>query len=289
MVLRLLLLLLVFTFESIGITKNLLKISTFNVKLYGMGGEWVGQPSDEYRDFWIREFMSATIGDSDVIVFQEIVNDKHFISERAKGGFNCLSYSHNDEKHQHVVICYLATQYDFAKEEGDDNYTMEEVAFGRLRPALHGTLTGKDGKHLIRIVGVHLKASLKDYETRYKQVALITKGLKSVDNKIPTIVLGDFNTYDQTNDVGVLTENFKEVNLVHINNFDHSTYMTPQWKSRFDHFWVSSTLEGASIYKVYGPCAIQGDITSKSKYDNLYFYNRFISDHCPVSLTLELE
>ena len=56
-----------------------LKVASFNIEWFGLGGSMSGSSSDETRDYDLRRFIKRELGDVDVIVFQEIVDVNRFV------------------------------------------------------------------------------------------------------------------------------------------------------------------------------------------------------------------
>ena len=170
------------------------KIATLNLQWFGLGGEFSGTLSDEYRGPWIKEFISIELRDVDVVVFEEIV-DVNAFEDLMQPNFKCVSYHHSSPYHQHVVLCHKS-HLEFVKEKDDDNYAFEDSALNPMaRPALHGVLKRRNGKALLRIFGVHLKAFPNETKTRLQQLAKIASRIKSLKDGLPVAILGDFNSH----------------------------------------------------------------------------------------------
>src|SRR5690606_5556505 len=143
----------------------------------------------------IKEFFALKGIDSDVFVFEEIL-DAQGLEERVLGNrYRCLTYDHNNSGHQHVVLCHKR-HFGFRVANDDDNYAYESVAMRSLRPALHGILTNSDGEDLAHIVGVHLKAMPEASARRMEQTRIMAALFAERDDALPLILTGDFNSFE---------------------------------------------------------------------------------------------
>ena len=275
---------------------NKLRLSTFNIAYYGLGAEAAGSLKDEYRDPWLKEFWPKELMESDVIAFQEII-DVPRIQKLMGGKHQCVSYDHASPKHQHAVLCYRS-DYKFEKEAGDDNFLIDEVAMGRYRPALSGLLKNEGGGPLAHIIAVHLKAMPDSSDIRMAQTELIAKRMGSFKDGVPIVYLGDINTHETTltkkiaNDDIMMDTIFKNhgLSLVQVPNpsaytFRTATYPNPPEGYKLDRFWVSKEILSGAGAKVLGPC--NSAVYDGQRFGRISFYNRFISDHCPVTTILE--
>lgn len=279
---QLLLALLILFISTNTIAKNL-TITSFNIRFYGFGGEYSGSLTDEFRDDWLSEYMKKNNIMSDVIVFQEII-DKNRLRKLLANNYNCISYKNDQKNHLHVVICYRYKTFIFDKVAGDDNHIIDNSSLERYRPAVYGILKNRDAKPLLRIVGVHLKARETHFKTRKKQAKIIKKNLQTLDSSVPTIIIGDFNLHSEK-EVNDISEIFKDLGLKHVDN-NRFTYMSPTFEGILDHVWLSESLSHKELI-VKGPKT--KDFNDTKRFDNLYFYNKFISDHAPIIISIKLE
>lgn len=271
-----------------------LNVATFNIRFFGLGGEMSSLPTDEYRDNWITEFTNLTLNDRDVIVFEEIVDVLRLKNILSPLKLNCTSYDHENIKHQHVVIC-LKDRYEFIKENFDDNFTIEEITTvidGKLRPAVYGKIKDKvSQKELAHIIGVHLKAAPQFFEARMKQVEIIKKYILKMNDHLPIIFLGDLNTHikeltdNSTDDVTMMENTLKDVDLKLVTNpFPYTYVMSGEGKAKLDHVFVSKSVD---VLKVEVGTACK-EIQNTRRFENILFYNRMVSDHCPLMVDLKL-
>jgi len=267
-----------------------LKISSLNIRVYGQGGMYAGTLEDEFRDKWLKGFIEAKLGDSDVIIFQEIMNKESLINNIVSD-MNCVSYDRsntiddNKENHIYVVVCFNK-KYQFLKEQSEDNYAYEPMALHKYRPAVYGVLC-ENKKKLAHIVGLHLKALPQGHQTRVKQMEILSKRLTEINDGLPIIVGGDYNTYntDEIEDYKMINSYLNPLNLFSANQENLITYKTPLFTGTFDHFWISQSVYSNSSFTVNGPC---NATSSGPRFDDLYFYNQFVSDHCPITLSIQL-
>ncbi len=271
-----------------------LKISTFNIRFYGTGGS-LGAPSDaEHRDPVLRSFVADELGDRDVIAFQEIVDVPRLQSNILPPRWSCVSYAHEDQSHQHVVVCARPGLV-LEKDPSDDNYIMENVAYAyrRSRPAVHTIVKTNRGRVLARVVAVHLKASPAFSNERQHQARTIGQNLQDLGNNIPTVITGDFNTFNNPenemaeSDESLLSGIFSsfQAGMEQVANSFRYTYRTQRYKNRFDHFWTSGFRVSEAL-KVFSMCNTERGAGGNTLDDPNYYYEN-ISDHCPVSVTLE--
>lgn len=267
-------------------SKTTFTITSFNIKFYAYHDV-------EKRDPYLQDFLKKSVPDSDLIVFEEIV-DTSRIKNILPANWECLSYVAPYEGHQHVVICH-SDRFKFVREPSDDNDLIDEVAGakGSLRPAVTAIVTDKEGKQLFRLVGVHLKASPEYSKTRLEQAAIIADYLKKVDSKLPVVIAGDFNTYfsplnkETENDKDLILKAFNQnqLNLRLINN-DLFTFRSSYGQGQFDHFFVSDSMKATKPVKIFEMC--NAESTTGDGLLNLAYYNEHISDHCPVSAEITL-
>ena len=270
-----------------------LKLSTFNIKWFGLGGDLYGSIEDEYRIPTIKEFWKQHLIDQDVIVFQEIVDTQLFIDEVVPKEFKCLSYHQDWNKHQHVVICYQ-NKYTLKKELSDDNYLIDAVSLLKYRPAIWGILADQQGNNLLHLVGVHLKADGHSTPTRILQVQHIATAIEQFEDNLPIVILGDFNTHaapyngQSEDDTTLFSQILSPLGLAWVEN-KFTTYVTKWSRRTFDHFWISSDLKVIENLSIFQACQQNDNISTQDYFSNLSIYNHEISDHCPLSIGIELD
>ncbi|GEM_PF-2590276 len=256
-----------------------LSITSMNIRFYGLGGEASGSYQDEFRDNWLMEhFINKKIL-SDVMVFQEIVN-KSRLQNLFKNDYSCISYDSIQKFHQYVVLCYKKNLYYFDKAKNDVDYVINSSSLEKYRPAVYGVLKTKEMIPIINIIGVHLKAKEGYHETRLEQVKLISEEITAINETTPSIIIGDFNLLSETEVIGV-SEVLSSLNLKHIPN-DKFTYIGFGHQNILDHAWITQEID--ANLEVISPLAV--DQTSSKRFDNQSFYNRFISDHAAIKVTL---
>ncbi len=276
------------------------EITTFNVKWYGNQSN-SSDVSIAERDQYLKEYIQRRLSNSDVIVFQEIVDPKRLHSKvLGRSKWNCYTYSDRGRGHQHIVLCHRK-HLRFRKENHEDNFELEEVAMGssRIRPGLHGVIETRSGKGLFHIMGVHLKAYPEESEKRLKQTREIAKHIRELKSGLPAVITGDFNSHvtptnEQSDDDKVLMDeifrNYRtdlERMKTHLYTFKNDTYA-----HQLDHLWVSDNVKTKSKVRVDGPCNENFNMNDmsfahKGIDDDLATYNKYISDHCPVSIKLD--
>jgi len=281
---------------SNGTGARKLTFTTFNIRYFGTGGTLNGTPSDEKREETIRKFIATEVPRTDVFSFQEIV-DVELLKKVVPTGYECLSYEHPNPKHQHVVVC-VAPALAFDHEPTDDNDLIDEVAIDpkKSRPALHVRIRDKaTGTLLTRVVAVHLKAYPQESKTRQSQSEIIGRYLRDLKSeKLPTVLLGDINTYpspsnkESEHDDALIDRALKKfgLGLVQASNPAEFTYRSERQRGHFDRFWVSESLRQVGQATVFSACNQADTATGRDFTDAKYYYD-FVSDHCPVTMTLQ--
>lgn len=270
---------------------KVINITTFNVRWFGIGGEYTGTKADEFRDPWIKEFITKKLKKSDVILFQEIL-DIGRLGIIVAPDLRCQGYKHPHPRHQNVVLCFK-NEWQFVPEANDDNYAIESLALDEQwsRPGLHGLLLDENEQPLVHIVGVHLKSSYQHTESRLFQTNAVAKELSKIKDGLPVIVLGDFNTHlaaitqKKADDVQLIDSIFSKHRLYRLPN-DLNTFRIADIGLNLDHIWVSRGVEAVDPISVAPAC--NNPERGPIRFENPPFYYRFISDHCPVSATLRL-
>lgn len=280
--------------------KNL-EIVTFNTR-------WFGSPVDdprsanpkpidpvkfEARTKIMADFISKHIKNKDVISFQEVV-DLPLLQSLLPKSWHCETYETNNRYHQRVVLC-ASGKYQWQHVPYDNNFSIEEVATDLewSRPALRLDLADLNGNRLVRFVAVHLKAMQNYSRERQRQVNVIAQDLKK-DNSVPTVILGDMNTYSakQTGQDRDDLEKLVAVLQKQDNSFksiQHQvkyTYRSPRYGSLFDHVFINKGITAKAAPNVYEVC---NSSENGQGYMNFSYYYKNVSDHCPVSVSLTIQ
>ena len=244
-----------------------------------------GMIGEETRDADLTKFLKKYgYMDHDIIVFQEIVDIIRLKENVLQNKFKCRSYFHRDTKHLHVVVCYKP-EFTFSRDR-DDNYELESVKVGstRLRPAVHGIIKLRSHE-LVRIIGVHLKASPQNSERRLRQIEQIASHMDRVDTAIPTVITGDFNSFHD--DIEVFSDIFGDFNMSHVPHLDEFTFQSDRYKNQLDHFWASDEISQTSMTDTFNTCSNAGN--EGRGVTNRPYFNRRLSDHCPISTVVNLQ
>jgi len=267
-----------------GLQASALTVSSFNLQFYGLGGNMRGRPGNEYRDPHIRDFMEKNLFQSDVILFQEIVLVDQLKQKLIPPEYACETYGkRRGEFHQYLVAC-VKKPWQFTIEAIED---MDLTGYGR--PGLAVNLKSKDGQAILRLIDVHLKAGTDDSngQARNSQLAALTAWLGRQDAKIQTVVAGDFNERDP----GGLDNQLTAAGLVEAVLGDPTYISEPTRKNfNYDRFYVSRPLrEKIRSRSVFQACT-KSEMGGKKgdDYSDWLFYTRFISDHCPITMDLDL-
>ncbi len=263
-----------------------LSIATFNIEYYGLAGNSTGTFKDEYRNPFLEEFMKDQIGEAQVIVFQEIVDVPALGSLMAKFNMTCRTYEKQaTELHQYVVLCHKQ-EFRFESLREDGLYAMEEVKAGNthVRPGLWGMLQDREGHPILQIVSVHLKAHKDGTALRLEQIKALSHKLEKDRVAYPTIVIGDFNAHNNDKDefAKIFALNTSKLKLASYPQAN--SYRTYEISGAYDQAFISDYLNFKA--EVKGPCNLENQ--SGKRFLNLDFYNRTISDHCPVLYQIDL-
>jgi endonuclease/exonuclease/phosphatase family metal-dependent hydrolase len=164
----------------------------------------------------------------------------------------------------------------------DDDFDVESVGINGLRPAVHGAVQTKGGKKLAEIFGLHLKASADQSSIRMEQMRKLSETISGRSTPLPTIITGDLNStssdlgkFDKILD-GTGLDMWRPQNLgPSFNDQGHQKH--------YDHFYVSEDVATYTTTEVFQTCVKP----SGAPY-SLPYYNYWISDHCPVSIHVDL-
>ncbi len=256
-----------------------LTVTYFNMEWFGLGGSPSGTTASETRAPTVKKFFDDNALWADVMSFEEIVDLNRLQHDVLQDRYKCQSYVNRDAKHQHVALCYK-NAYTLVKAADDDNFTLENVAMTNLRPAVHGILKNAQGQRLAQFFSVHLKAMPDKGDVRRQQVQMIADYINGRADAEPVVVLGDFNTFD--NEPAEFDDIFGS-DLKQVALHEQYTWREPTRGSKFDRAWVSSEMGTSVTERVLGACNLPASSAAA-----ISTYNRTISDHCPVNLTLHL-
>lgn len=268
-------------------SKQQLTLAQFNLRWFGKKeakDSWSKASPDESRISSIRKHMTEHALMTDVLAFEEIVDVKLLAEGVLEKRYNCYSYNHKDPDHQHVVVC-VKPHLKFEKAPGSRAYTLNEVDVnGELRPAVHGIVKTNSGKPLMHLIAVHLKSAPDFSEIRVKQIGVISEYIKRANTDLPTVLVGDFNTYgdDPENFSRILSANQME-EVPSPESFSWATTHESYEPAKFDRVWMSGRFADQVISQnVVGPC-------NQSDRRTLERYNNTVSDHCAVKTTIDMK
>ncbi len=263
---------------------SVLNVATFNIEYFGLGGSSAGEFKDEYRIPFLKEFMDKELSEVDVFIFEEIVNKESLYKMMAERNFSCVSYERAAFNHQYVVLCHSNRFVFKSLNQDGEGYQLEDVLAGNqnMRSGVWGLLQDSEGKISLRIIGVHLKAHPDGRPLRFKQVQALAKRLGDEKDKFPTIVIGDFNAHgnDALDFEKIFSESPFSLSLARYG--EEFSYRTLQFSGAYDQAYVSSHITYSAFVK--GPCNNKDNFGKR--FDQIDFYNRTISDHCPVVYNL---
>jgi endonuclease/exonuclease/phosphatase family metal-dependent hydrolase len=266
-----------------------LKISTFNIRWFGLNGDVAGSLGTETRVDTVRDFIRTHLGDRDVLVFQEIV-DLDLFTEEVMPDHTCITYDGFSGKHQHVMLCHTDA-YELRLADDEDDFELEALKIGQVRPGLHGTLVATaDGEPVAHVIAVHLKANEHSTERRLEQARVLDARVEALraTSELPVIAIGDFNTHLAVhtglpeNDEDLLGDVLAPLQRVALPvTFTYQEKDGTQF--RLDHAFVSAEIDVQAVTAA-GPC----DTDLDSNADAIFEYYDTVSDHCPLAFDLHL-
>lgn len=275
-----------------------LEVSTFNTRWFGLSvqdprsGNMKPVPPAvlEERARIMKDFIEKNIQNKDVISFQEVV-DVASLEALLPKGWHCASYKMQNLYHQRVALC-ASGKYQLLNPPYDTDNSIEEVATDSdwSRPALRMDLADLNGKRIVRIVGVHFKSAPTFSKERQRQASVIAEDLAK-DPTVPAILLGDLNTYsakqtgEDKDDVEKIVSALQKTDKS-FQGIPHNvryTYRSYKYASLFDHVLVNRGIKAKAAPNVYAVC---NNSQEGQGYLDFKYYYKFVSDHCPVSVSL---
>lgn len=277
---KFLLIALVFFLFSGTVSAKTIQSTTMNIRWYGNFLEG----KKDFRIPWLQEYLEPYFKSQDIIHFQEIKKIDSFLEDVVQNKMKC-----HGNKLYHLVIC-IRKSWNFLPFANDEDFTIEEAALGRSghRGALHGVVANSNKKPLFHFIGVHLKAYPKESKIREEQIKQIAKYLKknSSDSDLPVIMSGDFNSFRaieterEKDDIEIFQSILSDVDLKRVDFTDGYSFVKPIKRSLIDHYWVSNSVEIEDI--TVPKLCTKGAFLDGYRFDNIRYYNYFISDHCPL-------
>lgn len=265
-----------------------LKISTFNIRWFGLDGDLFGKFGTESRVDTVRAFIAAEMADRDVLVFQEIV-DLELFTTQVVPDLDCVTYEGFSGKHQHVMVC-TTDEYQLQPAVDDDDFALDALDTGHLRPGVHGKILTASGTPVAHLVAVHLKANEMSTDRRLEQAGILFEHVEGIRERsgLPVITIGDFNTHllEHTgrtdNDESMIDDILDPLTRVQLPvTFTYQEKDGTQF--RLDQSWLSPDIE---VLQVRSPGACDLDLATDA--DAIVEQFDTLSDHCPVILDLQL-
>lgn len=250
-------------------------LSTFNIRCFGYNGQYFAENKSECRLPFLKSFLELNFSDTDVFVFQEIM-DLSILEKILPTGFRIYHYDHDYPKHMHIVLA-CKSEYKFTDLKTIPDTKLDET---KSRPAFYGQLE-KGSKIVAGIIGVHLKSGFEHTDKRILQCEAISKFIKNLSSSVPIVMAGDFNSHfksktkNEHDDLFYLQSCLKA--YFSPNFHDKPTYLLLSEKTQLDHIWV----RGVEIQKlqVYSYKNYKKNKALKKYYEE-------ISDHLPVKAKL---
>ncbi|HLE11446.1 MAG: hypothetical protein A2504_17510 [Bdellovibrionales bacterium RIFOXYD12_FULL_39_22] len=268
-------------------------VVSMNLEWFGLGGVSSGRTGDEYRIPWMKEFVNNYFANADIIALQEVV-DLSLIPQLVGAQYNCISYHHSHSKHQHVVLC-LKSEFTISMIDGESDFIFEDIQEHITKPLSVSESNLRPGIFLkashpqlgeIQIMAVHLKAYADGVNQRMRQIGQI----KNVTKNGRWLIVGDFNLQrsDSYNEITMAEEILNTMNRLQGNY--QFTYRSGQYRSEFDHMFVSGQFLAGYHIESIGPCNQPQNMEkiTGERFEDIRFYNRFVSDHCLIKASIQL-
>ncbi len=270
--------------DSINPAQRNFKFAAFNIENFGDGPDAAFVKTRRER---VQQFLDDHFQDVDVLAAEEIKDPQDF-EKLVAPRFSCYGPdAGRNFRAQHVLVC-LRQGLSFKVAPTDDNFLIEEIASGDLRPAVHGIITDETQKtNYFYFIAAHLKAmpGPEFSQVRLKQAEILADYLAKSPLNLPQIIAGDFNTHDD--DLKEITQIFsdKVADLVYVGNNLNKTYVSSEDSgSKLDHFWASDVLKKSASIKVTSLAPCSTNLPSEEAFRG---YKDYISDHCPIFMGLE--
>lgn len=250
-------------------------VTSLNIKWFGRGGDLRGSIEDEKRQPFLKDYILNVLPESDVYVFQEIVNKDELFNIMID--FECISYD-SIGNHQFVVMC--SKKGILKSFEVNQEVRLERLG---LRAAVVGNY--EINNEVIKVIGVHLKAGRRDTQVRLEQIEALKKSFNETAKNERVIIVGDFNTF-KTRNTNLELDDSELISLSLGRSFNLiknniSTYMGFGGRV-FDRAWIKNFNLG--IANVIGPCKDESVVVPYSDFD---YYKENISDHCALVVDLK--
>ena len=267
--------------------KKRFTITTLNIK-------WYGNKAKEPRDKTLKKFIREKLSYSDGILFQEIVDVERLKTKVMGKDYNCYNYAINNAGHQSVVLC-LKKDFRLVKESDDNNWQVDDVAYSNgARPALSGLIEDRKGRGMLHVLGVHLKAFPEKTDVRLMQTDHLAERIDTYPDDLPVVVLGDFNSHTKgknkkkRDDKFLILDILDEVGMDLVDLGERNTWTSKSNRAQLDQIYLSSDIRTLADARIDGPCNNDRNQDNAKDFENLEYYLKNVSDHCPVTLELEI-
>jgi endonuclease/exonuclease/phosphatase family metal-dependent hydrolase len=291
----------VILFLLVGQSYASLKITSYNIRTFGKDGETTNT----------RE-LKKIIKDlrSDIIGVQEIVNSRSFHSFIRSNfkNYNVVLSKCGGGGKQKLGFVYDKTKLKLIKHIEDDSISDPQVDKVRggdcdasLRPLMLGFFQEIKTKRKLLVIGVHLKAggSERSFAKRAVQYKMLKDIYKSYEAKYKNIiVLGDFNTtgYDDRN---IDYDRYMSmVSGMRASDITRKISCTAYWggeiwddeieePSILDHILISRNLQRGKVTGVRVDAHCKRVNCAEAEVSELGTSYESVSDHCPISATIQ--
>lgn len=274
-----------------------LEVVSLNLRWYG--SKKFPPHNDEERDPHLNRFFKTYYKDTDIFLFQEIT-DAVRLQKTIGRGYKCLSTRDRGSSYQYVVTCYnpkTVTPLDVTKKVHDLNRAFD-ISFNNfgLRDALYLKFESvSTPAKVLHTVNVHLRASPMHSEFRVQQMGqlfdhIIEAGIHKAKG---FIVGGDLNafsrqsTQQKKDDIYLYLEEADRRSLELYTEFALPTHLGSGNNRFFDYLMVPKS-NWLNSYEMFIACSMHASKDLNS-YENPRYYKEYISDHCPISLTIPLK
>lgn len=264
-----------------------LTISSFNIRCFGFGGQYDGRKGDEHRQESLHNILTKHLADCDAIIFQEIcVPD--MIQSILPDGYTFHTYHHDYPRHQHVGIA-IKDCYELI-DPRDKGFIIDGVTINEKtsRPGMYGLLVDKQTKSPVaHLIGVHLKSGRYHTVSRTDQANVIKNFVSTLEQSIPTVMAGDFNTQAAIitghieDDIKMVDRILSTAGVLRV-DCQKNTYKTPWENHQLDHIYYSRPLKPENeLWVLNIEDVFQGDINEST----IELYYEWVSDHIPIKVS----
>jgi endonuclease/exonuclease/phosphatase family metal-dependent hydrolase len=147
---------------------------------------------------------------------------------------------------------------------------------------------------MLHVLGVHLKAFPEKTDVRLMQTDHLAERIDTYPDDLPVVVLGDFNSHTKgknkkkRDDKFLILDILDEVGMDLVDLGERNTWTSKSNRAQLDQIYLSSDIRTLADARIDGPCNNDRNQDNAKDFENLEYYLKNVSDHCPVTLELEI-